>query len=226
MVSSRSTTPLDSQKLTIKVFARQPIDPKEAVEVFHRWIQQDAVPGVLIAVADYSHIEDGPGVMLVGHEANYAIDRNGGQPGLVFTNRRGRLGETPRARIFEALKSTLNACVLFAEEVGASVDELFDMGEIIFGIRDRLAAPNSPLTFNQVKGELTEIICAVYGGGFELAQRECNQGSPFELSISVRDPATTEKLLSSMGDSDTGRLRPVESKKGRNLLEGNGLSGR
>ena len=41
--------------------------------MFHRWIQTRAVDGLLIDVADYTHLKDGPQVLLAGHEGNYSM---------------------------------------------------------------------------------------------------------------------------------------------------------
>ena len=49
--------------------------------VFHQWIRDSVCPEMLIDVADYRHVPAGPGVMLIGHEANYSLD-----------NRENRLG--------------------------------------------------------------------------------------------------------------------------------------
>ena len=41
------------------------------IPVFHGWIEnQVAKDELLIDVADYSHVPAGPGIVLIGHEAN------------------------------------------------------------------------------------------------------------------------------------------------------------
>ena len=42
--------------------------------VFHAWIQKGAVEGLLLDVADYQHIQDGPGMILIGDQVDYAFD--------------------------------------------------------------------------------------------------------------------------------------------------------
>ena len=55
----------------------------EFVPVFHSWIQNHAVPEhMLIDVADYAHVHNGPGTLLVAHEANFYTDRIDGRLGL------------------------------------------------------------------------------------------------------------------------------------------------
>ncbi len=82
------------QHVNIKIFAdRADIQIGDAVEVFHQWIQEGAAPELLIDVADYKHVPDGPGVMLIGHQANYSLDETGGKLGLLFANRKRQFVE-------------------------------------------------------------------------------------------------------------------------------------
>ena len=60
--------------VNVKVFAKAPVDLAAAIPVFHRWIQEGACEELLIDVADYRHVPAGPGVVLIGHEANYSLD--------------------------------------------------------------------------------------------------------------------------------------------------------
>ena len=74
------------QHIHIKLFVEHPeaIALTDAIAVFHRWIQTSAVPGLLIDVADYSHVVNGPGVVLIGHESYYSLDVSKGRLGLLY----------------------------------------------------------------------------------------------------------------------------------------------
>src|SRR5437763_3400047 len=68
---------MQTPKLSLKFFAHDGSHADESVIVplFHRWIQDQAIPGhLLIDVADYAHVKNGPGVVLVSHEANFSTD--------------------------------------------------------------------------------------------------------------------------------------------------------
>ena len=63
------------------------------IPVFHKWIQGNKISNhIMIDVADYKHISDGPGIMLIGHEGNFSIDMENGEAGLLYT-RKQVLGE-------------------------------------------------------------------------------------------------------------------------------------
>ena len=52
-------------------------DPSKAIELFHPWVSQQSLPGLLIDVADYQHVPNGPGVVLVGLEGEWYLNESG-----------------------------------------------------------------------------------------------------------------------------------------------------
>ena len=150
-------------RLSIKIPATQPI-PRDALHpfigVFHRFIQEAVVPGLLIDVADYAHVPDGPGVMLIGHDVDYGIDLTGGRTGLLTV--RKRAGETELAALFrDTLAKALAAARAIEADPTVSVRFAVDAIEIAFP--DRLAAPNTADAFELVSKELQPIARAVFG---------------------------------------------------------------
>lgn len=61
---------------------------ERVIPIFHRWIQERALDELMVDVADYTHVPDGPGVVLVCHDAIYALDSGGGELGLLYSRRR------------------------------------------------------------------------------------------------------------------------------------------
>ena len=90
---------MDAYRIHIKYY----LEPEAGIEldrlipIFHRWIQHHELDELLLDVADYKHVPDGPGVMLVAHEAYYSVDSTGGRTGLLYARRR------PAAVPFEEL---------------------------------------------------------------------------------------------------------------------------
>src|SRR3954467_11140756 len=74
---------MNAQKLAVKLFLQ---DPSQAhglklLPVFQQWIQLHAMDDhLMIDVADYDHVPDGPGTVLVSHEANLYVDHLNGRP--------------------------------------------------------------------------------------------------------------------------------------------------
>jgi hypothetical protein len=55
---------MELQKINVKVFTAEPNDIPltDFIDIFHTWIQ--ATDGVYLDIADYSHMQAGPGIVL------------------------------------------------------------------------------------------------------------------------------------------------------------------
>src|ERR1700716_4440222 len=98
------------QHVRLKTFANEPtaIDPGDAIPIFHRWIQDRVCPEMLIDVADYRHVPNGPGVMLIAHEANYSLDNTKGRLGLLYS--RKQAGGAAQENLKQAFDAAIAAC--------------------------------------------------------------------------------------------------------------------
>jgi hypothetical protein len=135
---------MDLYKIGIKIFVTNPqaVNLRDFIPIFHGWIQQQKVADhLLIDVHDYSHVHNGPGILLVANEGNFSMDQEGGRLGLFYYRKR------PLEGGFEAnLKSitdiALQACKLLESE--PKLDGLkFNTKEILVIANDRLLASNN-----------------------------------------------------------------------------------
>src|ERR1041384_4075108 len=103
---------MKSEKLQIKFFAKpgSPVELEGVVPVFHRFIREHACDELMIDVADYKHVKNGPGVVLVGDANDYYLDEGEGRPGLMFS--RKRHGSAPEGRVREGFAPAPKACTL------------------------------------------------------------------------------------------------------------------
>lgn len=108
---------MDLHKFGIKLFAvdADKIDILKLIPMYHRWIQQDALDDLLIDVADYSHVPAGPGIMLIAHEGNYALDETGHERGVVYYSKQPLAGELPE-RFARVASKALQAAQLMTED--------------------------------------------------------------------------------------------------------------
>ena len=155
------------QRFSLKLFA----DPSSAgapstiIPVFHQWIQEHAVPGLLIDVADYTHLVDGPSVLLVAHEAHYAIDETGGRPGLSYTRKQpleGAFGERLATAAAALITAARRLELDTSRMTGGGIT--FRTDEIEFVANDRLAAPRSAGTESALRNELAGFGGRLFGG--------------------------------------------------------------
>lgn len=176
---------MQSHKLAFKLFTQPGTLPDidVVVPIFHQWIQNQAVADhLLIDVADYKHVQDGPGVVLVSHQANVNTDLSGGRPGLLYFRKQpfGAVGST--ASLEDNLLQTLAAAVKFAQLLERDTPAKFDTKEILFRVHDRLHAPNTAETFAAVKPALQSVATRVLGDGVSLDHKPDPQ-TLFEVTV-------------------------------------------
>lgn len=150
----RVINPDSVQQINVKVFVADPvaINLADAVGVFHRWIKEKACPEMLIDVAEYRHVPAGPGVLLIGHEANYSFDERENRPGLLY-NRKEELDGTFQLRLTQAHQAALEACDLLEREPAFEGKLKFDRSTLEVFVNDRLFAPNNEETWHALEPE-------------------------------------------------------------------------
>src|SRR6185295_6213745 len=98
---------MELQHIAVKIYAKGALDLGKVIPAFHSWIQKNATDDVLIDVADYRHVPAGPGIVLVGHHGNFALDLGPeNRPGMLFVQKTKRDGAN-KDRITHALKRAL-----------------------------------------------------------------------------------------------------------------------
>jgi hypothetical protein len=154
---------MELQYLVAKIFVEGDlkIDPARIVNVFHRWVASQSLPGMLVDVAELLHVPAGPGVILVGVEADYALDYTGHRWGLLY-RRKTPLTGTNTDRLGQALRSAAHV----AQLLEAEFPELkFSRREFSVVINDRVLAQNTPEAFAAAKPELDAFLKSWTGRG-------------------------------------------------------------
>src|SRR4051812_3746109 len=189
---------MDSSKLSVKFYlddASARIKLADVVPVFHSWIQLHLMPDhQLIDVADYAHLPDGPGVVLVAHEANIYLDRFDGRQGLTYT-RKQPLDGSFTDRLCSVFRAALQACQLL-ETNSALPGIKFRTNEVDFKINDRFFAPNTPETLTAVKPELEKFARETLGD--VTLEHRGDAKRLFEVAIRTQKSADTSSLLTQL----------------------------
>jgi len=181
---------MDAHKLQLKIYltpeSARSLDIDAVVPVFHRWIKQHLLPELTIDVANYRHVPQGPGVVLIGHGSDYFVDEGEGRPGLLHN--RKRAGLPPGERLGDLARRTLNAAALLEKDLALTGKIKFATDELLFRVNDRLAAPNRDATFAALKPELDAFAQTIYGAPCDLTR----VGGPKELfAVRIKGPSGT-----------------------------------
>ena len=152
---------VELQHVNVKLLVKDPdkVDLQAAVPIFHAWIQGQIFDELLLDVADYSHVPDGPGVMLIGHEADYALDNTDGKLGVRY-NRKAPLPGSNRDRLQQATRSALKTFERLAQDLKLH----FNGRDIEIAVNDRLLAPNDQGTRRAADPDLRDLLDRLFGG--------------------------------------------------------------
>lgn len=156
---------MELERFCIKFLAspETQIDPQEGIfiNIFQEWIRLQSLPGVLLDVADYRHVPDGPGIMLITHEINYALDRADGELGLYAQRKRGE-SNSFKERIVDVVRATATFGKLLEADQRLEGSVKLNGGKFYWMSNDRLLAPNTDEAFAAVKPELEAALQEIY----------------------------------------------------------------
>jgi hypothetical protein len=192
---------MDLHKIGVKFFVSNPqtVEIHDFIPVFHGWIQRQNVDGhLLVDVHDYSHVHEGPGILLVAHEGNFSMDREGGRLGLLYYRKRPLEGDFP-TQLKSVLKTALQACRQL--EGDAKLKGIkFGTSEIFIVANDRLAAPNTRETWERLGQMISKSAVPLLGGAkIEVSRVSDDARERFSVSITMSSSEGVEQLLARLG---------------------------
>jgi hypothetical protein len=189
----------DLHRIGIKVPCTDANFPvRELVPLFHRWIQTHAIPGhLLVDVADYDHVPEGPGILLVAHEGNLGMDLIGGSLGLLYYRKQPLDGDLP-ARLRACATVALQACRLLEQEQSLGGRLRFNAGVVELFANDRMRAPNEPATYKAFQPVLDGLLRTLYGDAKCTIAKPSDTRSRFGVTV-TGPTATVDQLLARLG---------------------------
>jgi hypothetical protein len=205
---------MNTQKIQVKLFLEPQSTPplQSFIPLFHRWISGHLLPGLLIDVANYAHVPHGPGVVLIGHEADYAIDEGEGRRGLLYSRKRSHSEPAPALR--GAFRRVIQAALLLEQEPpegGASLK--IRTGEWVVRVNDRLAASNTEAGFQALRPGLDAFCGELFEGDSCALERLGDARQLLSVRITNQGTASLTALLDRLGG-------PVRADAGAHASEG------
>lgn len=153
------------QHINVKLLLKdaQGLDLDPVIPVFHSWIQQQVADELLLDVADYRHVQAGPGVVLIGHEADYSLDNADNRLGVRY-NRKAVLDGNNQDRLTQATRAALTASQRLQQDTRLDEKLNFNGQNIEIFINDRLLAPNTAATREALRPEFQTFAERLFGG--------------------------------------------------------------
>ncbi|MDE0081182.1 MAG: hypothetical protein OXT72_00855 [Gammaproteobacteria bacterium] len=159
-------------------------DAELFVPIFHDWIRDRALDLVMLDVADYAHAPDSPGIVLVCHEASFALDRSDGRLGLLC-QRRLPFDGTASEGIAETVRQTLDVAARLEADPRVMGKLRFDPTRLRIEANDRLLAPNSSEGYRDFAALVRAAIATAFGAG-EPAVEKIDNDPRDRLALFVR----------------------------------------
>jgi hypothetical protein len=194
------TAPMEMQHVNVKLLVCNPedVDLEPLIPVFHSWIQKQVGEGLLLDVADYRHVQAGPGVVLIGHEGNYSVDNTDNRLGVRY-NRKAVLDGSNQDRLKQAARAALTACQRLEAETRLGGKLRFDGQGMEIFINDRLLAPNSEATREAFKSDFATFFQRLFRGGKFTTSFGGEPRRLFSVSVKTAEPVCLADLLANLG---------------------------
>lgn len=185
---------MEPHRISVKLYLEDPsaLDPESVVPAFHRFIREDAVGGIPIDVARYAHVVNGPGVMIIGHQLDFAIDLAEGRPGISVTRKRDAQGGlADQVRELTAWAARLSLLLQDDPSVGAAAT--VGTGEVLVTILDRYEAPNDDETLVRAEPALREALGPLSECAALEVERLGTHRDPFAARVQVTSPRALDE---------------------------------
>jgi hypothetical protein len=189
---------MEAKKLQVKFFLEsKSVKLEDIVPVFHAWIREHKLGSeMLVDVADYAHVEDGPGVVLIGDASDFYLDLGDGRPGLLYSRKR-HAPEDAVERVEDALRRALNACRLLESE-SLQPPLRFRTDEVLFRVNERLHSENTDAGFARARPALEKAFAKLYGTAPSL-ERVGEARELLTMKVSAPGAADVKTLLNRLG---------------------------
>jgi hypothetical protein len=183
---------MNVQHITIKFFLEnsENVNLADFPMVFNSWIQKQRLDELLIDVADYLHVHNGPGLMLIGFEGNYSLDNRAGRLGLLY-NRKAQIEGSNQEKFAQAARATLTVAQILEKENGLK----FNGSEAQVVINDRLLVPNTAESFAALESDLKLFFGKLYNdAGYSLAHHT-DPRERFTVNVRTESAFDVDSLL-------------------------------
>ena len=176
---------------------RPALPPGDVMPIFQRWIQEHTVEGMLIDVIDYKHVHEGPSLILIADEGDYAYDLGDSRAGLQYIRKRFMPASLPDA-LRLVFRLALDAARRLEDDTGGRLR--FDYGAAKISFPDRRHYRNQPAVFAGIQAELAAFLGQLYDDEIELARAYDDPRQIFAVRYSAgRADVDMEKLHKRLG---------------------------
>lgn len=188
---------MNLQHLNVKIFTEKSAEeiPMESyIPIFHSWIQKKVTEEMLLDVADYAHVPEGPGVMLIGHHANVSMDEVEGRLGLLY-NRKVKEEGTNAEKLKRVFRWAYGHAKRLENEASVKGKLKFKPGSLQVTVNDRLLGENNEVNAKILESELEKLIAGIFGECSLKISRPKDPRSRLSLYLEIDSSQSLEDIL-------------------------------
>src|SRR5262245_15472029 len=185
-------------KINVKILTEglNKVPLTDFINIFHGWIQ--ATDGVYQDVADYSHMQAGPGIVLVADDANVSIDETNNRRGLLY-RKKSKVSGSNLEKLTKVVRSTLENCYRLEEEPSLRGKLRFSCNQVEILVSDRLLAPNTSDAFEEIRPEIDFLARRLYAStNFMLARKTDDPRHRLNVTLTTPLAFETKTLLNNL----------------------------
>ncbi len=194
------SSPINLQHVNVKLLASDGagVDLEPLIPIFHGWIRDRVFEELLLDIADYRHVPEGPGVVVIGHQANYSVDNTDGRLGVRY-DRKAALDGSNGDRLRQAARAALTAFQRLESEAALKGQLRFGGRELEIFINDRALAPNSGATRAAAQPELQAFFGKLFQGADYALSHDAEPRRLFGVRAKTNKTFTVAELLANLG---------------------------
>jgi len=186
----------DLQRISVKLFADTPpgfsVDPFLAI--FGRWRNETDHPARWVDVADYAHMVQGPGILLVGKQGSFAANMDEPGFGLLYSGKQDFEGDVEQ-RFLEAFRRALELQKRLVSEPEFPEAVKLRTGDWLVFVNDRLDFPNTDETDELLKPGIQAALDTLFGPGAYQWTREPDPERRYGYRVQANPAPTLDQLI-------------------------------
>ena len=175
---------MNLQRINVKIFTDAPerIELDAFLGIFARWREDSSHPCSWVDLADYAHVEKGPGIMLIGRRGNVSLDLGDPGPGILYGNKKD-LEESEERRIEETFRRSVEVIQALTAEPEYPAAFRIRPGFWQLTFNDRLDAPNTDETDRRLRPVVEAVLDRLLGRGDYSLIRESDASRRYGFTV-------------------------------------------
>lgn len=161
------------------------------LEIFGRWRSEEGEE--IVDLQDYSHVPEGPGIVLVSKRWVLSVDWRDNRPGILLSTRRNLDGE-PAERVQKAMRALLDKAIRLRDELKGLVKP--QAGLLDITLNDRVLFPHREEVDAEMRPLVDELMTKLYGAGVATVskQTDSQQRLGYLCAVAGQEGVTLEAL--------------------------------